>query len=852
MNIGYSPSRSHPGAAFVGFFERLKDGVATGWIVSGAAPDSPVPVYAMVDGRETGTVLADLSREDVRLAIGHPTGNVGFSYSVPDEYLDGQEHRLSFRLPGGMVLGYFDPVDPPQVRPDLAFRIKRAPKIIGFVDGMRRGQLLGWVTRTEPGTTEALGGCHVLVTCDGARVAQLRADRYRGDAATQTKGDPNCGFQMAVPRAFRSATPRNFRFEVMPEGIEIEGSPLVTSTVEDDLEAALLDVSNQMDAMFRDFVKLRRRVTEMVPHPGYTLSDYDRWARAYYPALRARVDAERTTRSKAGASLPNPLVSILVPTYRPLMSDFAAAIESVMAQTYAEWELVIVDDCSRSPELTAGIKAFCDRDCRIRTVVREQNGNISEATNTAIEAAEGEWIAFFDHDDLLVDVAIEMMVREAQRTGARVLYSDEDKIDQAGYFLEPNFKPDWNYRYMLGCNYVCHLLFVGRDTLAEVGPLQRRYDGAQDHDLVLRLSEIVPAAAIHHVAEVLYHWRKTPGSTASDMSQKGYAVAAGVLAVSDHLARQGAPAKVRSVRGLTLYNFVWKYTASPTVYIIIPFKDEVETTRKCLETVLHNTQYSQFEVVLVDNWSMTAEASAFMVEAQWHKKVRVLHVDEPFNFSRLNNLAAAQTNSEFLLFLNNDVCPIAKNWLRLLVNECLFAPGVAAAGGRLLYPDGTVQHAGVVVGPRGLAAHGHRGSLPDEFGFIGRVALSHEVTAVTAACMLVRAAVFHAVGGFDEVGFKVAYNDVDLCLRIRAAGHKIVYCSEMVATHHESLSRGSDDRPEDEARFFQEQQLLLDRWGDHPLFRHDPAYSPHLTVDRQTFHDLVPPVSAGKQTSAPG
>lgn len=265
-------------------------------------------------------------------------------------------------------------------------------------------------------------------------------------------------------------------------------------------------------------------------------------------------------------------------------------------------------------------------------------------------------------------------------------------------------------------------------------------------------------------------------------------------------------------------------------------------TRNCLDTILKNTDYKQFEVILVDNWSQTPDAAAFIVQAKKNRLVRVLRVEEGFNFSRLNNLAAAQTKAEFLLFLNNDLFPIGKNWLRLLVNEMLADPGAAAVGGRYLYPNKTIQHAGVVVGPKGLASHVHRGVPADDYGFTGRIALSHELTALTAACMLVRASAFHAVGGLDEAGLKVAYNDVDLCLKLRAAGHRIIYYAQMLAIHHESLSRGSDDRPENEARFFQEQQLLLERWGDHPLFLNDPAYNPHLTVDRQTFYDLVPPV----------
>jgi len=486
-----------------GYFDHFEDGVARGWVAQEGGPASPVRVHAVIDGQETGQVLANENREDIKAALGHTTGKVGFHYQVPVKYFDGCEHRLSFRLTGGLILGHLDPADPANVQPDLAFCIRRLPKINGSIDGLRQGQLQGWVTRTEPDTTEALGSCHVLVTCDGQRVTQLRADRYRGDVAVAFGCDPNCGFQFTVPATFRNARPRNFRFEVMPEGIEIDGSPLFTSTTNDKVEAVLLDVSNQLDSMFRDFVKLRRRVMEMLPQPNYSLADYDMWARTYYPALRARVASARANRSRSGVTSPDPLVSILVPTYRPLMSDFMAAIESVIAQTYSNWELVIVDDCSRRPELTKQINEFCNRDKRIRSVVRKSNGNISEATNTAIKAARGDWIAFFDHDDLLVDVAIELMVREAQRASALVVYSDEDKIDQAGYFLEPNFKPDWNYRYLLGSNYICHLLFVARKAMERVGLFDGRYNGAQDHDLILRLSEVVPADCIHHVPEVL-------------------------------------------------------------------------------------------------------------------------------------------------------------------------------------------------------------------------------------------------------------------------------------------------------------------------------------------------------------
>lgn len=841
MNVSARVVPAAQASLFRGYFDRFEEGVATGWVMNASAPLQPITVFVVMDGQQVGQVLANIVRDDIRQALGHPTGAVGFRYDVPASYLDGKRHVLSFRLAGGAVLRYLDSSDTEASLDSLSFSIRRVAQVSGFVDGLRQGRLQGWVLRREPDAPSFAGGCHVRVTCNGRRVAQVRANRYRGDVVHAMGGEPNCGFSVEVPQAFRSSVPQTFRFEVMPEGIEIEGSPVVTSTVDDRLEDALLRITAQIDTLYRELAALRRGVVDLVPTPGYSLSDYDRWARAYYPALRARVDAERERRAAAGTAMATPLVSVLVPTYRPLMTDFVAAVESVIGQTYQNWELVIVDDCSKDAALTAGIKAMCKRDKRIRSVVRRVNGNISEATNTALEAARGEYVAFFDHDDMLVDVALEMMVEAALRTGARMLYSDEDKVDQAGYYLEPNFKPDWNYRYMLGVNYVCHLLFVERRLLQEVGPLRSKYNGAQDHDLILRLSEAVPREMIHHVPEVLYHWRKTPNSTATDMSRKSYALDAGVLAVGDHLQRRGIKAKVEVMEGLGLYRPVWQVDESPAVTIIIPFKDEVDTTRRCLETVLAKTEYANFDVILIDNWSVTQEALDFIAEAGALPQVRVLTVEEEFNYSRLNNLAVAQTDAELLVFMNNDLFPETADWLRLLVNELLVDPGVAAVGGRFLYPNGTVQHAGVIVGEGGPACHVHKWAPGTDAGFTGRIVLSHEMTAVTGACMLVRAPVFREVGGFDEVGFKVAFNDVDLCLKIRMAGYRIVYCAEMVAAHHESLSRGSDDRPEQEARFFGEQQLMAERWGSNPLFVSDPGYNPHFTVDRQTFFDLKAP-----------
>ena len=830
---------------FLGYFDGFHDGQARGWATDARQAGSPVRLHVLVDRQEVATVLCDEPREDVQAALGHPTGRLGFRYAIPPEFIDGEPHALSFRFADRSVVPLINPERPDEFAEEYEFVLHRAYEFQSFIDGMKQGALRGWVQRIDALSGERIGGCHILLTANGARVAQVRADRYRGDVAAALGGDPNCGFEIILPRQYRRGGLQTFRFLVTPDQHELSGSPLTTTLVDDALEERLIAINETVERLYREISTLRSSIVDVMPTPTYNLGDYDRWARRYYDRLRARVSAARRRRIAETPSphllAPVPLVSVLMPTYKPVMSDFLAAVDSVIAQTYENWELIIVDDGGKSPEVARRIAAYCAADPRIRAITLKKNLGISGATNAGLAAVRGEWVAFFDHDDLLVDVALEMMVDAARASGARMLYSDEDKVDQAGYFLEPNLKPDWNYRYLLGCNYVCHLLFVSAATLASVGPLRAEYDGAQDHDLILRLSEAVPASRIHHVPEVLYHWRKTPNSTAVDVSKKGYAIDAGIRCVGDHLARRGVKAEVGAIRGLTLYGIKWLDTAEPAVSIIIPFKDQIDTTQRCVDALLANTAYRNYDIILVDNWSVTAEAHSFIRRMRRSPRVRVLTVEEDFNYSRLNNLAAAESRAEYLFFMNNDVFVADPEWLAIIVGEAGLGPDIGIVGGKFLYPNDTVQHAGVVVGPQGIAAHAHRGAADTDYGYIGRAMLSHEISAVTAAGMLIRAELFRQVGGFDEVNLKVAYNDVDLCLRVREAGWRVIWCAEFVAAHHESLSRGSDDHPEHEARFFRETEWMRNRWAGRPHFARDPFYSPFFTVDRQPFFDLVDP-----------
>lgn len=793
-----------------------------GWAFDRNRPDAPTAMHIIVDGQEVGKICCDGRRADVR-ASGVGPEIVGFEFLLPPALVDGESHSLEMRDGWRRVVAM-------DGKTSLTFTITLKPQFASFVDGLRQGAFEGWVLRKADSAAPYEGDAMVQITCDGAVIGHVRANRYRGDVSRSLSAPPNCGFQFVPPASVRRGYPRDFRFFVMPENVELANSPQHTTLVTDVEEARLLALVDSIDSLHRELTRIRREVREMLPRPSYTLATYDAWYRRYAEALRRRY-LEKA--EPPGA----PLVSVICPVYRPDLAEFEAAVESVRAQTYTNWELILTDDYSRDEALTARINRFAAEDSRIRAVPRRKNGKISAATNTALEASRGEWVAFFDHDDLLLDVALSCMLDAAQDGTKTVLYSDEDKIDASGIFSDPAMKPDWNHRLMLGVNYVCHLLMVRRDVLDRVRPLRSAYDGAQDHDLILRLSEMVPESEIFHVPEILYHWRKTASSTASGISAKTYAINAGVKAVRDHLGRLGRPAEVRVVDDKTLYDVRFTLKKEPQVTIVIPFKDQIETTQCCIDALETRTTYGNWDVVLVDNWSTSPESAKFAAAIRRKKNMRLLRVEEPFNYSRLNNLAVKSTEAEYVVFMNNDLFVSNEDWLTAVLGEVESDPRVGAVGGRFTYPNGTIQHAGVVLGIGGVAGHVHVGLPHDDGGYAGRALMAQEMSAVTAAGMLVRRSAFDEVGGFDETDLQVAFNDIDLCLKLRRVGYRIIYTPAFQAEHRESLSRGDDERPMQEARHFQEVEVMRARWGETLL--RDPFYSRHFSLDKQAFFDLV-------------
>ncbi len=824
------PTRKAQASVILGNLDAVQEHGVQGWAYDPGTPNVPVPLDIFIDGAFQSSVVCDIRRDDL-VAAGHPTSMAGFRTDLPPRYFDGRPHVLEARPRQGDRRRLQMGPGGDGARQSFTFP---AHVTVGHVDGFHAGAVRGWVFVDDRSAGIRRGGLQVLVTMQGHPIAQITARGYRADVAAAHGCDPNCGFVFYPPARYVAGKTLELDFRVIPSGYRLAGSPVRVNFPGLEMVAAIRDLEEATDKAFAELWLLRDRVRRLAPRETYTVEHYDPWARQYQKALAAAPDRLEGLLPADGS--PPPLVSIICPTYKPRLRDFKAAVQSVCAQTYANWELIIVDDASRSDELTRCIAAFKRQDKRIKAVTLTKNKGISGATNAAIARAAGSYIALFDHDDLLAERAIEFMLAAALRTGAQMLYSDEDKIDDEGMFSEPNFKPDWNYRLLLSVNYVAHLLLVERAPLAKIGAFRSECDGSQDHDIVIRLAEAIPDDKIVHVPEVLYHWRKTPTSTAGSGKSKTYTVAAGIRAIQDHLDRKGLTGRVHSPRSITCYEIDWEIAKEPAVTIIIPYREHIEMTRACLEALWANTDYTNYHIVLIDNWSTSDEALAFAAEMGRRDGVSMMRIEEKYNFARLNNLAVARSTGELLLFMNNDVFVSDPAWLRAMVGEMLADPLVGIVGNKLLYPSGRVQHGGVILGVGGVADHAHKGLTADDPGYVARAICAQEMSAVTAACMLCRRSVFDAVDGLDEHDLQVAFNDVDLCLKAGRAGFRVIWTAASTAEHRESISRGDDMRPEHQVRFFHENEIMKARWGD--VLSVDRFY--HRAFSRQAglFTDL--------------
>lgn len=558
---------------------------------------------------------------------------------------------------------------------------------------------------------------------------------------------------------------------------------------------------------------------------------------------------------RAGAEvehLPSrPKVSVVVPVYNAPERWLRACIDSVLAQVYPDWELCIADDASTQPHVRRLLEEFARADSRIKLFFRERNGHISEASNSALTLATGDYVAFLDHDDALHPLALLECVKAFQANPSwRMLFTDEDKIDERGLRSDPFFKSDWNPDLFLSQNCVCHLSVYERGLVESVGGFRGGYEGAQDWDLTLRVAERLRAEEIGHLPKVLYHWRMIEGSTALSPGEKSYAHYAAMRALQDHLDRVNKDAKVVEMPGYSGY-FRIEYALPkppPLVSLLVPTRDRVDLLRQCVTSILEKTDYPDYEIIILDNGSREAETKEYLRALVSDRRIRVEPYDHPFNYSAINNHGAKLARGSVLGLLNNDIEVITPHWLREMASHAV-RPEIGVVGAMLYYPNDTIQHAGVVLGIGGVAGHAYARKPRGYPGLRHRAGLAQSLSAVTAACAVLRAATFAAVGGLDEK-LVVAFNDIDLCLRVRAAGYRNLWTPYAELYHHESATRGYEHTPEKIARFKREERFMQHRWGRALL--EDPYYNPNFALNMTPYSLAFPPRVSGERSELAG
>jgi len=504
-----------------------------------------------------------------------------------------------------------------------------------------------------------------------------------------------------------------------------------------------------------------------------------------------------------------PLISFIVPTYNVSRELLEECLNSLLNQSYTNFEICIADDHSTLEETIETLKEYEKKYKNVHVVFRKKNGMISEASNTAISIAKGEFIALVDNDDLVERDALYYVVQVLNKNKKLdMIYSDEDKIDFKGKFMEPHFKPDYSPETLMGVNYICHLCVLRKSIVDKLGGFRKKYDGSQDYDLFLRFVE--QTENIHHIEKILYHWRQTPTSTAGYLGNKSYAYQAGKLALEDALKR-------RCLKGEVLENprvstYLVKYSIKNSkVSIIIPMKDHASVSRRCFESIYEVNRYSNFEVIVIDNNSCEEETFELLEEYKnKYDNFKVKRLECEFNYSYLNNEAVKMASGEYLLFLNNDTEFTQEDTLEYMVGYASL-DHVGCVGIKLLYPDKLVQHAGVVLGFGGVAGHIYVANNYHDNGLFGRLVMPYNYTAVTAACMMLKKDKFLEVKGFDEK-LKVALNDVDLNLKVLDKGYYNVCLSNVEMLHYESKSRGYEASREKHERFLTEQEYMKKKW----------------------------------------
>lgn len=527
--------------------------------------------------------------------------------------------------------------------------------------------------------------------------------------------------------------------------------------------------------------------------------------------------------------------SILVPLYNTPKQFLCEMIESCINQTYSNWELCLADGSDSEHKYVGNVvKQYVNKDSRIKYKILQNNRGISENTNQCISMASGEYIALFDHDDLLHNAALFEYMKVIEEKNADFIYSDEAIFGKnLKDIQEIHFKPDFAVDNLRTYNYICHFTVFKKSLLDKVGLFRKEFDGSQDHDMIFRLTE--KAENIVHVPKVLYYWRRHANSTAQDINSKSYAINNGIKAVNEHLKRCNIDGFAQSSEEFpTIYRLTYKIMSNPKISILIPNKDNIKVLRICIDSIINKSTYKNYEIIVIENNSTEKETFNYYQTLEKYKNIKIVRYESKgeFNYSAINNYGVKYASGEHLLFLNNDIEVISENWLQEMLMYSQ-REDIGAVGAKLYYENETIQHAGVIIGIGGFAGHSHRHIDRRCGGYFSRCKIQQNLSAVTAACLMMRKNVFEEINGFDE-SFKVALNDVDLCLRIRKLSYLIAWTPYAELYHYESISRGYEDTPEKKKRFEGEVEKFQDRWKNE-LEQGDPYYNPNLTLGAEDF-----------------
>lgn len=565
---------------------------------------------------------------------------------------------------------------------------------------------------------------------------------------------------------------------------------------------------------------------------------YGPWYEAYIP------DEKELERQRKHHFDYEPLISVAVPAFRTPEKFLIQMIESLLAQTYRNWELCIANGSPEDEAMKRVLQEYTGRDSRIRVCDLTENKGIAGNTNAALEMARGEFVGLLDHDDLLAPNGLFEVAAALDRDRALdAVYTDEDKVTtELDEHFQPHLKPDFNLDLLRSNNYICHFFVVRRSIVEKTGGFRQEFDGAQDHDFIFRCVET--AGRVGHVPEILYHWRTHKASTADNPASKMYAFDAGKRAIEAHLRRTGVSGTVSHTQDLGFFRVQYPVQGEPLVSVIIPNKDEKDTLKACIESIREKTEYKNYEIIIVENNSTTDGIFQYYKELSKDPRIRLLRWKKEFNYSAINNYGVRHAKGEYLLFLNNDVKIITPGWMKEMLGVCQ-RPEVGAVGVKLIYPDNTIQHGGCVIGIGGIAGHMFVDMPANRTGYLHKASLLQDMSAVTAACMMMKRSAFEEAEGFTEK-LSVAFNDVDLCLKVRRSGKLIVYDPYVQLYHMESKSRGAEDSTEKVRRFQEEIEYMRCQWIDI-LKKGDPYYNKNLSLTKWNYSLRPLPGMAKKQ-----